>query len=227
MADTESFENTMRSMNEKLERLRRKNELVRFSTEITLLERQINDLQTPDSGADVLQTVTPKPSGEKRKPRRMLPDVPPYQRINTGHSTPPLLTPNISGIVKSDQMITVQSDSQPITSTPKQDSKVAASPKITTKGNFGSKIKPATYDGTGHWADYKAHFDACAEINGWTDREKGLYLAVSLRGQAQGVFGNLATKSGSYKELSNALQERFAPPNQTELYRVQLKERRQ
>lgn len=227
MADTESFENTMRSMNEKLERLRRKNELVRLSTEITLLERQINDLQTPDSGANVLQTETPKRSGEKRKPRRMLPDVPPYQRTSTGHSTPPLLTPNISGIVKSDQMIPVQSDSQPITSTPKQDSKVAASPKISTKGNFGSKIKPATYDGTGHWADYKAHFDACAEINGWTEREKGLYLAVSLRGQAQGVFGNLATKSGSYKELSNALQERFAPPNQTELYRVQLKERRQ
>ena len=41
------------------------------------------------------------------------------------------------------------------------------------------------------------------------------------------MFGNLVTKSGSYKELSNALQERFAQPNQTELYRVQLKERRQ
>ena len=186
MAETESFENTMRSMNEKLERLRRKNELVRLSTEIILLERQITDLQTPDSGANILQTETPKPSGEKRKPRRMIRDVQPYQRISTGHSTPPLLTPNISRIVKSDQMITVQSDSQPITSTPKQDSKVAASPKISAKRNFGSKIKPATYDGTGHWADYKAHFDACAEINGWTDREKGLYLAVSLsynRGQ--------------------------------------------
>lgn len=50
---------------------------------------------------------------------------------------------------------------------------------------------------------------------------------MSLRGQAQGVFGNLSSKSCDYKELSNALQERFAPPNQTELYRVQLKERKQ
>ena len=64
-------------------------------------------------------------------------------------------------------------------------------------------------------------------MNGWTDKEKGLYLAVSLRGQAQGVFGNLSSKSNDYTELSNALQERFAPPNQTDLYRVQLKERRQ
>ena len=64
-------------------------------------------------------------------------------------------------------------------------------------------------------------------VRGWTDKEKGLYLAVSLRGQAQGIFGNLASKSSDYTELSNSLQERFAPPNQTELYRVQLKERRQ
>ena len=53
----------------------------------------------------------------------------------------------------------------------------------------GAKIKPATFDGTGHWKDYKAHFDACSELNKWTYKEKGLYLAVSLRGQAQGVFG--------------------------------------
>ena len=41
------------------------------------------------------------------------------------------------------------------------------------------------------------------------------------------MFGNLASKSNAYAELSNALQERFAPPNQTDLYRVQLKERKQ
>lgn len=54
----------------------------------------------------------------------------------------------------------------------------------------GLKLKPATFDRTVNWTDYKANFDACAEINGWTGMEKGLYLAVSLRGQAQGMFGN-------------------------------------
>ncbi len=88
-------------------------------------------------------------------------------------------------------------------------------------------MKPATYDGTGSWTDYRAHFEACAEINGWSDRERGLYLAVALRGQAQGVLGNLDIKSNSYTELMTELQERFAPPNQTELYRVQLRDRRQ
>jgi hypothetical protein len=47
------------------------------------------------------------------------------------------------------------------------------------------------YDGKGPWLDYQSHFDACSEINHWSDKEKGLYLAVSLRGQAQGVLGKL------------------------------------
>ena len=88
-------------------------------------------------------------------------------------------------------------------------------------------MKPATFDGTVAWMDYKAHFDACSELNGWTDEQKGLYLSVFLRGQAQGVFGNLGSGKPSYKDLVTALEERFAPPNQTDLYRVQLRECRQ
>ena len=88
-------------------------------------------------------------------------------------------------------------------------------------------MKPATFDGTVAWTDYRAHFEACAELNGWSEEQKGLYLSVSLRGQAQGVFGNLGPGRPSYKDLVIALEERFAPPNQTELYRVQLRERRQ
>ncbi|KAH3710193.1 hypothetical protein DPMN_069662 [Dreissena polymorpha] len=45
-------------------------------------------------------------------------------------------------------------------------------------------MRHATYDGSGSWSDYKAHFDACSELNRWIEKEKGLYLAVSLRGQA-------------------------------------------
>ncbi|CAG2198697.1 unnamed protein product [Mytilus edulis] len=85
-------------------------------------------------------------------------------------------------------------------------------------------IKPATFDGQGSWIDYKSHFEACSSINGWTDTEKGLYLAVSLRGQAQGVLGNLPTdKRQTFIELVRSLEERFSPANQTELYRTQLR----
>lgn len=47
--------------------------------------------------------------------------------------------------------------------------------------------KPATFDGS----DYKSHFEVCAALNGWKDREKGFYLEVSLRGNAQGCSATL------------------------------------
>ncbi|CAC5404143.1 unnamed protein product [Mytilus coruscus] len=83
------------------------------------------------------------------------------------------------------------------------DKHIPASKKIAPEDNFctyregksiqknKSIIKPATFDGQGSWIDYKSH--ACSSINGWTEVEKGLYLAVSLRGQAQGVLGNQPT----------------------------------
>ena len=91
-----------------------------------------------------------------------------------------------------------------------------------------ARVNPAKYDGTGSWIDYQAHFEACATLNRWTPEEKGLNLAVALRGQAQGVLGNLRGQLGQhYDVLVKSLEERFSPPNQTELYRTQLKERRQ
>ena len=150
--------------------------------------------------------------------------------MNTGASALPFLTPQVSNIpmmskVKNEVIPLLEL--QPLTSTQKpKDAETRVGPPF-MKSSSGAKIKSAKYDGTVHWTEFKAPFDACAEINGETDKEKGLYLAVSFRGHAQGSFGNLASKSSDYTELSNALEERFALPNQTELYRVQLKERRQ
>lgn len=57
---------------------------------------------------------------------------------------------------------------------------------------------------------------------------EGKCLAVALRGQAQGVLGNLSKEGKcNYRYLCRALEERFAPANQTELYRAQLRESRQ
>ena len=41
------------------------------------------------------------------------------------------------------------------------------------------------------------------------------------------MFGNLESGKHDYGDLVRALEERFAPPNQTELFSVQLRERRQ
>jgi hypothetical protein len=65
-------------------------------------------------------------------------------------------------------------------------------------------------------------------LNGWTEKSKGTYLSVSLRGNALGMLGDLPKgKTPEYRELVKVLEERFVPPSQTELYRVQMKERRQ
>ncbi|CAC5367965.1 unnamed protein product [Mytilus coruscus] len=62
----------------------------------------------------------------------------------------------------------------------------------------------------------------------WSEHQKGLYLAVSPIGQAQAVLGDLPKeKRQIFSDLVNALEERLSPSNQTELYRVQFKERRQ
>ncbi|KAK3598775.1 hypothetical protein CHS0354_015577, partial [Potamilus streckersoni] len=53
-----------------------------------------------------------------------------------------------------------------------------------------------------------------------------MHLAVSLSRQAQIVIGNLKD-SENCERLSKAFEERFSLPNQTELYRAQIKERRQ
>ena len=89
-------------------------------------------------------------------------------------------------------------------------------------------IKLATYDGTGEWKDYRSHFEAGAAINNWNKEDMGMFLAAALRGQAQGKLGDLPDDAKcDYDNLVQALEERFAPPNQNELYRVQLKECKQ
>lgn len=47
-------------------------------------------------------------------------------------------------------------------------------------------MMPATYAGTVAGVDYKAQFDASAQLNEWSKEQKG--LSVLLRGQAHGVF---------------------------------------
>ena len=109
---------------------------------------------------------------------------------------------------------------------PEQTHDTTPNAHTTSAGTSGVKMKPATFDGSTSWLDYKTHFDMCAELNGWSIVQKGLYLAVSLRGHAQGVLGNLpAEDRNNFEKLIKALSERFSPESQTELYRAQLKER--
>jgi hypothetical protein len=46
------------------------------------------------------------------------------------------------------------------------------------------------FDGSTSWTNFKSHFEVCSELNEWSQNEKGMYLAISLRGNAQRVLGN-------------------------------------
>ena len=234
------FTTSMRVFGKRLEVMRKKNQASLLQNEIFSLERELCQLEVQQE-----EGATNEPSSEE-KPRRHLPDLPRGRRVHFDTKEPPMLnlydessiggafTPLTAPQAGTGRMR--ETANYPVTSTPKivepkpqasvsvsEESKTSApkivEPKPQTSGSV--RVKPATFDGTGSWLDYRAHYDAVAEINNWNQTEKGLYLAVSLRGQAQGVFGNISTQSKDYDKLVKALEERFAPPNQTELYRVQ------
>ena len=223
MDATPRLEASMKVLGKRIEVMRKKNELSLLQNEILRLENEMSDMEI---GTEIGVKHKDEEETLASRPRRHLPKIPEvgarfkidppelnrFDESCIGGALASANPPPQLGSLTADSVV------QPVTSTPNIER---------TKAPMAAKVKPATFDSMGHWSDYKAHFNACAEINGWTEKEKGLYLAVSLRGQAQGVFGNLSTKSCNYDELAKALKERFAPPNQTELYRVQLKERRQ
>lgn len=176
--------------------------------EINRLSREIHDSLR----------VTNSP-GRGRRPRPGMSTSTPYVRRRD----------SVSGYVSGDVCMCDDEDPVPSDRPPVQNN---ANPRTsnTNPGPVRSRnfVKPATYDGSGLWNDYLSHFESVCLLNDWTETEKGLYLAASLRGLAQGVLGNQPRdERQNYRKLVKALQDRFAPMNQTELYRAQLRERRQ
>ena len=87
-------------------------------------------------------------------------------------------------------------------------------------------VMPEKFDGSDTWEDYITHFELCADLNGWTPREKGNYLAVSLRGPAQELLGEMSVDMRqNYFILLDTLCTRFGSEGQADLFRAQLKSR--
>lgn len=178
--------------------LEREVEMSRLQTEISLLEQQIADMEAIEQRSQFKCSAT-QTDGDDTAWAHDAPKESKNLTFNFKTETP-------EGVSSGDPFVSIrQVEQQPMTSTPKPETDTKNSPSSnqvlqTTmpdiKGDtfpkaLGTKIKPATFDGSGNWLDYKAHFEVCAQLNDWSDQEKGLYLAVSLRGQAQGVFGNI------------------------------------
>ena len=99
---------------------------------------------------------------------------------------------------------------------------------IATSDGAGARtIRPTPYDGCTAWDAYKTQFAMLAELNGWSDAEKAKYLAINLKGPALTVLSNLPEHHRrNFGALTAALDARFGVAHQTELHRVQLRNRR-
>lgn len=87
---------------------------------------------------------------------------------------------------------------------------------------------PADYDGTQSLRDYLKHFERCSVVNGWSKEEAAVFLAASLRGEAQKVLNGLSdTDCRDYKKIVDKLELRFGVEKQRELHQARLHSRRQ
>uniref|UniRef100_A0A5S6Q6P2 RNA-directed DNA polymerase n=1 Tax=Trichuris muris TaxID=70415 RepID=A0A5S6Q6P2_TRIMR len=83
-------------------------------------------------------------------------------------------------------------------------------------------VSPDVFDGTGSMRDWFESFEACADLNGWSDEEKLKWLKVRLGGQALRAFLCFSDEERkSYQIAKVKLTARFDPPEHAPLHRLE------
>ena len=86
--------------------------------------------------------------------------------------------------------------------------------------------EPPKYDGKSSWEAFLEQFEIAAKLDGWSDEQKALFLATSLRGNATLILRNISgNERGDYAKLVAALSSRFGITHQSDLARAKLKTR--
>ena len=99
-----------------------------------------------------------------------------------------------------------RSQMTPVAAFPGQDqAPVPVMPEGTRRFSRKPCVYVDRYDGTTPWTDYKAHFETCAELNGWDDIEKANFLAASLKGRAQQILSGWRREKGYGSFHANSL----------------------
>lgn len=76
-------------------------------------------------------------------------------------------------------------------------------------------MQPTPYSGSDDWDEYISHFENCAELGRWSDRDKILALSASLRGAARTFYISLSVEEKhSYLSLVGKLGQRFGSTRQ-------------
>ena len=91
-------------------------------------------------------------------------------------------------------------------------------------------MKPQTYNRDEDWESYLNHFELCAKLGRWSYHDRVLYLAASLRGNAQVYYMTLMpAERSSYYTLVVKLGLRFSNARQQPMWisRLEARVRRQ
>jgi hypothetical protein len=105
---------------------------------------------------------------------------------------------------------------------------LGSEPKVVGKAEVGNtpRMKPSRYDGLTPYEDYRVQFSMVAELNGWKNDVKALYLVGCLSGSARSVLNDMAPEDRyNYDKLDGALKERFGTDDQSELFKAKLRSR--
>ena len=85
---------------------------------------------------------------------------------------------------------------------------------------------PQSFDGTSSWRAYFTQFNLIASQNRWTEEEKAMQLAASLKGPALEILGHLPeVQCRNFERLTEALNQRFGVEHQEEAFRAQFRTR--
>ena len=90
--------------------------------------------------------------------------------------------------------------------------------KVTqSKGsNNHFKIGPQNFDGGSDFDEFFSQFEITCEINAWKNKEKSLYLANCLTGEARSLLDELDPEGRrNYDTLIEKLKNRFGSVNYT------------
>lgn len=92
----------------------------------------------------------------------------------------------------------------------------------------GIKLKPPPYDGQTSFETYKLQFEAACVANAWNNQEKATALVLALRGTALDMLRTLPRgDQEDYQRLASALELRFGEHHLQQLFRTQLRAKKQ
>ena len=87
-------------------------------------------------------------------------------------------------------------------------------------------VMPAQYDGSTDLDEFMAHFRLCVQANRWDEPTAGMYLGISLRGNARRLLAKMPLGGdGRYMTLVEALEQRFQPKNQADSHKALFRNR--